>query len=584
MRRLLGWVAVAWLIALAVVTPGYAQAQPPIQASVDRTSLAVGETMQLTVAVNVAEMNPPAPELPVLNGFDVVGTSTSSQISLANGQMSAQVSYIYQLRATQAGEWTIDAINLTVNGQTYQTQPIIIQVTEGAIPGGSAGATPQPEPQAEAPTELSGQDFFIEAGVSDHQPYLGQAVTYVFRFYQAVNLFDQPYYDPPTFTGFWSESQSDQRQYDVNSAGRVYRVTELTTILYPTVTGDVTIEPAHLKISGGFFQSDQNLQTQPVELTIQPLPDGAPADFSGAVGQFDIAAEVDTDHVKVNEPVTLRVTVTGSGNLNSMPDPKWPEMTDWRVFDSQATTNSETNNGQISGSRVYERVMVPEKAGDFSVPSISYSYFDPQVSEYRTVSTLPIELSVAPATEEAATTVVVGANKEEVSLIAADIRHLKPVPTVLMPARPPITSSRVYWLLWGVPLLAVSGSLVWRRRQRRRQEESGWLRSSQAARKARRALTQAERSQSDSHAAAGQILDGYLSDKLNQPVAGLTHRALADLLHAHKLDEDLVQRILDCRRESEMGRYSPQPLEADQGRMLLQQVGRLIGDMEKQFS
>jgi hypothetical protein len=579
MKRLTAGILIIWLLWMALAVPLRAQQPAPITAHVDRTMLSVGETLNLTVTVNVAGFNTSQPELPPMSGFETMGSSTSSQFNLTNGEMRATFSYIYRLRAVEAGEWTIDAISVMAGGSRYSTQPIKITVTEGALPRVTAEAPAD----AMAPGELSGQDFFIEAEVDNESPYVGQAVTYTFRFYQAVNLFEQPFYDPPAFTGFWGEPQEDQGQYDVNAAGRLYRVTELYTVLFPTAVGSVTIEPARLTVPGSFFESDTRLETRPIDLEIKPLPDGAPADFAGAVGQYELTAEVDTPGAQVNQPVTLWVTLTGSGNLENLPDPDWPEMPNWRVFDSQATTNTEFRDGQINGSRVYERLLVPEKAGDAAIPPISYSFFDAQAGEYRTVSTQSIPLTVAPAEEEdAAVTVAVGPNKEEVAVLATDIRHLKPVPPVLNAGSAPLTAHALYWIGWGIPVLALAAAAIWQREARRRRQDPAWVRSVQAAGEARRAVQQAMQTAEDAFTAAGQILEDYLSDKLGQPTEGLTHEALASLLRQRGAETAVVQRVVAFRRQCEMGRYAPAAEPVD-GRPMLEQVAVLVAELEGQL-
>ena len=114
-------------------------------------------------------------------------------------------------------------------------------------------------------------------------------------------------------------------------------MTELRTVLFPSLAGPVTIEPARITIPGGFFSSGAELQTQPVALDVKPMPPNAPPSFNGAVGQFTLSGNVDTTQSKVNEPITWEVTLSGWGNLNALPDPTWPDLPEWRSFESQAT-------------------------------------------------------------------------------------------------------------------------------------------------------------------------------------------------------------------------------------------------------
>lgn len=562
-----------------------AQGQTPLTAKVDRTSLSTGETLTLTVTVRTLTMNTPQPTLPSLEGFNVVGSSTASQISIINGAMTGQTTYSYRLQPYQTGDLVIGSISLTLDGQTYTTEPITIRVNQGT--GGQAQPTPSHKQTAPPPTELRGQDFFAEAEVDNPDPYLGQQIVYTFRFYRAIGTFnsllDRPHYSAPAFTGFWNKQQPDQSQYEAQIQGQPYQVTELQTILFPTTVGTVTIEPARVIIPGGFFHPDSEVSTEPITLAVHALPPSAPADFSGAVGQFTLTAETDTTQGKVNEPITLRVTLSGQGNLETLPDPTWPDMPGWRTFDSQATINTQVQAGQTSGSRVYERLLVPTTEGDFTLPAITYTYFDPVAAEYRTLTTEPIPVSVAPGAATAPTTVYVGGNKEVVEQLATDIRYLKPVPPTISPATSPLTEQRIYWLAWGLPLLALTAHFGWQWRQSYWQNNRSLARSSQARGRAIKALAQARKGHQDPYAAAAQILATYLADKLNQPVAGLTHKALANLLASRGVNLDLVSQVEACLATSELRRFSPDEAKPVHGENLLKEVDTLIDNLEKVF-
>ncbi|MCJ7624050.1 MAG: BatD family protein, partial [Anaerolineaceae bacterium] len=443
------------ILILISARPGSAQDEPPLTVDVDRTSLSTSETLTLTISVTTRSISlkAPQPELPSLDGFNVVGSSTSSQISIINGEISTQTTYYYLLQPYQTGEVVIEPVTLAIGGQTYQSDPITIQVTEGV-------STPPQITQDEtnAPDGLSGQDFYVEADVDNLTPYMGESVIYTFRFYQSTNLYNQPFYAPPSFTRFWSEEQAGQSQYTTEINSRAYRVTELTTILFPTSSGPTTIEPATLTIRGSILDPDKNLVTDPIRLEVRPLPVEAPDGFNGAVGQFSIAAQMDVTEGKVNEPITLTVTISGSGNIHNLPDPTWVEIPAWRSFESQATINAAIESDGVTGSRIYERLLVPGEAADFTIPAVDYIFFDPHLAEYITISTEPIPVSISPGEAEDTSTIIIGNDKETVELLASDIRHIKSVPTALDTARKPLTAQVIYWLAWVLPLLVIAGS------------------------------------------------------------------------------------------------------------------------------
>lgn len=560
-------------------------AQAAIQADVDRTALSTDETLQLTVTLNSPSLlDVPRPDLPALQGFDVVGTSTSSQLSMVNGQVSSRAIYIYTLQPYETGDLVIEPISVTLGGQTYSTQPITVHVSQGTgVPGPAPSNRQSASPPATPSTELTGQDLFVEAVVDNPTPFVGQQVVYTFRFYQAANLWSQPGYEAPTFTGFWSEPQRDQQEYDVQAANRVYRVTEVRTILFPSVVGPVTIDAARLTIPSGLFRAGQTLQTKPVELNVQPLPPDAPSGFDGAVGQFTLAATVDQTQGKVNEPLTWQVTLSGRGNISIAPDPSWSEIDGWRSFESQATVHTEIRDGQVVGSRTYERLLVPSLEGESVIPSLEYVYFDPSTVEYQTAHSEPIPVSIAPGAASAppATALPRPGQKEAVEQLADDIHHLKAVPSSLSGADQPVTASALYWAAWAFPLLGAAGYFAWQRRQRYWQENLSLARSSRARKKARRALAQARRQKGDAYGAAGQILTDYLTDKLNRPVAGLTHQALVDLLLEQGADPDLAERVEVLLVTSELDRFAPGADDPDHAGSLLQEMDNLIATLER---
>lgn len=564
-----------------------AQAQSPIHAEVDRTVLSTDEMLVLTVTVSsTTAFNTPTPNLPDLQGFQVVGTSSSSQLSIVNANITSRLVRVYRLQPYETGDLVIGPVSVTLDGQTYSSLPITVHVTQG-----TGALVPAPVPSQNQPVEpaaeLAGQELFVEAAVDNSTPYVGQQVTYTFRFYQAVNLWDQPGYEPPAFTGFWSERQPGQQEYQAQAGGHIYRVAEVQTILFPSVVGPVTIDPARLTIPGGFFSSGRTLQTKPVELNVQPLPVDAPTGFGGAVGQFTMTASLDTAQGTVNEPLTWQVNLSGQGNVNAAPDPVWPEIPGWRSFESEASVNTEVRSGQMIGTRAYERLLVPSVEGEYTIPSLEYVYFDPVAGQYQTIRTEPIPVSIAPgvpgaaATQPQARSHLEGGQKEAIEQIATDIRHLKPVPSSLGSGDGPVTASSLYWAAWAFPLLGAAGYFAWQRRQRYWEDNLGLARSSQARKKARKALALARKQKQNAHHAAGQILMTYLADKLDQPVAGLTHQALVDLLAGHGVGPDLCERVEVLLVTSELGRFAPGAEEPGHAQSLLQEVDVLIGALEK---
>ncbi|MFN2297112.1 MAG: BatD family protein [Candidatus Promineifilaceae bacterium] len=568
--------------------------QSPVTAEVDRNFLSTDDALVLTVTIDTGAGDAARPTLPTMNDFQILGSSSGTQITVVNGDMTVQETYSYSLRPLREGALVIDPVTVQINGQTYTTDPITVEVTQGTgqpQQGGSSGGafptlpgfpnlnqmlpnmpgsqTQQLDP-SEMPTELEGQDYFIEAEVDHDNPYQGEELVYTFRFYQAGSLFDQPDYTAPSFTGFWSKELSDQQMnYSTEAAGRPYRVTELQTILVPTVTGEVTIDPAQLSIPGDFFSSGVDLQTQPITVSVQPLPQNAPDSFRGAVGQFEISAATDLTQAEVNDTVTMDVTITGTGNLETMPDPVWTEGPEWRSFDSKATVNAQFVDGKLQGSRTYERVLLPTENGDLVLPAIEFSYFNPVTGQYETKSTEPITVQVTGdvgagaslAPLDPGTAVPQNAATAAVNPV---LRPIKSSAELSSSAASALTEQTGYWLLWVVPLLLLVGHFSWKSYQQRRLDTADLRRSKSAAGKAKKALKEAQNAGLGQEA-AGPILTAYMEEKMNRPVAGLSHTQLVNLLSANGVDDDLSRRVQNCLMLSEMGRYAPAELTLKQG-------------------
>lgn len=565
------------ILLLLFVQPGYAQS--PVAATVDRTSMASNELVTLTVTIDV-EAASPRVTLPVTDKFTTITSSRSSQMSIVNGNISTRYVYRYLLRPLETGQLTIEPIEVDIDGQIYKTDPITIEVSDVAASGQSPSGSNQ---QGSGDRDLSNQSFFVEAEVDNPNPYLGEQVIYTHRLYTAFTGFSEPNYDLPRFTGFWTNDEPIVTQRHHQISGRRFSVREVKIVLFPTRTGELTIDETVVTSRSSLFSDGFVLQTDPIEIEVKPLPDDAPPDFEGAVGLFTIDAEVSNDLAKVDEPITLLVILTGQGNISTAPDPLWPDMPEWRVFDAQANTLTDFRDSHLIGRRVYERLMVPGSAGTFTIPPITYTYFDPDAGEYRTIGTDPIEVTVEPGAGEPPPPVVIGVNKEEIERLGTDIRHIKPVPPVLTLAGTPLTAQTEYWLIWGVPILLLVANFAWSRRQTYLKRNRGLARSMRAYKRAKKLFAQARSNAQDPYIAAGQILNTYLSDKLNQPVTGLTQSALTNLLKSKNIKADLIERVHDCLMGSDMGRFGPGSSAPNHGQRLLDQTEALVADLEETF-
>lgn len=602
-RTKLGSVVILTMALLwAAVYPALAQDGSPVSATVDRNVLTTGESLVLEVSVDAGSGAATAPQLPALAAFHLLDQSSATQIALADGKMSASTVYRYRLQPAVAGDLVIGPVQVTVDDQSYQTAPIAVQVSQGS--GQSQPATPGLAPShLLAPLAQPGDDLFVEAAVDQVEPYVGQQVVYTFRFYEALDalrlpsLFaDQPSYQAPAMTGFWAEGDPEQTNYQATAHGRVYNVTELRTHLFPTAAGEVTVEPAQLTFPGSPFQAGSTLQTDAIQVTVKPLPAGAPASFGGAVGQFELQAAVDTSQTRVNEPVTWQVVLSGLGNLGTAADPIWPKVDGWRGFSGgENATGGKQTTGAVAGNRVFTRVLVPTQPGDFTLPPMEYSYFDPADAAYHTLTTDPIGVTVAPGpvaatndvpADDASATADDVASADDAATTASDPAPagpgsewaLKPIPAALRLAGRPLAAQPWYWTLWAIPMVALVGGLSWRRWELARVRRAADRRRSHAHARAQRALARARGAETADakFAAAEQSLRDYLGAKLAIPATTLSGRAIAAKLQAHGVGPELAEQTAHCLHQAESGRYNPAASDRAQADGVLEETAATI--------
>lgn len=571
-RYTLMWRAlVVFAMVLALVQPVTAQGDISFVASVDRTTLSLGETVNLDLVLQGTFQNSARPDLPPFEGLSVVSNSQSSQFSMVNGVITSKVVYRYRLQAMREGEITIPIISIRVGGQTYHTDPIALQVGPStAQPSGQPTALAQPSGQGQGPTGIEGQGVFIEATVDNPSPVVGEQITYSFWFYQAIRLYSQPKLDWPEFNGFLSYDLTPNLQTTRIVAGRQYQVTEVRKALFATVAGQVTIPPAVLTIPGDFVNQTVTLETQPVVIEAQRLPEGAPDGFGGAVGQFEIDAWANPAETRVNEPINLHVRIAGTGNIAAVTDPftnMEASLTDWRAYAPKTTTDERQIENRIAGTKQFERPMVPEVPGRLEFPPISITYFDPQDGAYHTIETDPVPVQVAESDAVDSAPIVISGGKQNVVVLASDIRHIKAAPASVATRRKPLTARTLYWFGWIVPLTALGSTWAWDRRRRHLNDNVALARSLRAARDARRRIEQARRTMSGDedishiedavYAAVAAALTRYLADKFDLPAAGITRDMVRQQLATHDVSEETTTHVLDLLDWADLGRFAP---------------------------
>ncbi len=554
-----------------------------VRAVVDRNAVALSEPIELEVVVAAQQAAPP--RLPELKDFDVQAAGTGTNIQMSNGSVQASTSFRYLLFAKRAGSFEIGPISVELAGKTYQTEPIKVRVTAAANAGEAA----------------SSQDAFITAEVSSRQPYLGEQVVYIWRFFHAVQIggaqvagFEAP--------GFQVEDLGELREYNTVRNGRPFIVHELRKALFPQQAGKLSLNGPALQVQlmvrrsgrgrsaldsffGTLEPQVRTLRPQTIELEVRSLPP-APSGFSGLVGKFSIDASLSKSVLAAGDSTALRVTIAGTGNAQMITEPKLGELPGFKVYSSKPTASLDRSGDQLRGRKVFVRDLVPLASGPATVPGLSLVYFDPASGRYATATTSPFSLSVAPGTSPAGTTA--GSLAGVGGKVAVEIQD------ELVPSRPQAgpdllaSGAREHWF-WALgllaPALAYGGVLGWARRHhlpgqdpRSRRRRTALKRSLAHAAAASRLCKTGE--DAGALQAISSSLRELVGDKLGTVGSALTPAEVTAILEERQAPQALVERATTLVSALEAAHYGSGPAAVAE---LVNGLPDLLGELDRAF-
>ncbi len=601
-----GIIVVAGLFFLVLLTQLCPAQNIEFNASVDKTQVGLDEQITLTVSVSGDVKSIPEPQLPSLTGFTVYSAGRSHNFSFVNGRVSTQVTFNYILLPRKEGKFTIGAARIELEGKTYQTTPIEITVSSGGAPR----STPEPsgEKKEQERPQLRGKDLFIETLVNKKKAYVNEQIILTFRFYQGVRLFNNPEYTPPSLTGFWSEDLPPKKSYHKMINEKQYYVQELKTALFPTSTGKLTIGPAELKCTvediDRFFSRDpfsifdrdlmslfrqgkpQVLKSKPIEIEVLPLPEmGKPDNFSGTVGNYRMKVSVDKTEVEVGQPITVKARISGEGNVKSVGKPAIPELSDFRTYSSGSSESVSKENYKVSGVKTYEEVLIPKKAGKYTLPPMEFSFFDPRAKSYKNLKGDPILLTVLPPAQ-ASPIEIAQLSKQEIAAAAKDIRYIKISASELKNQGEDLYKKPLFLMLQLIPLLAFAVSWRYQRVRERLNSDIGYARGRRAHKLARKRLKGARKLISEGrpkefYCEVARASLQFVGDKLNLPAYGLTKdRIEAELLErglAKGKIEDLAKVLDSC----DFARFASVSSTKEEMERFLKEAEKAIAELEE---
>lgn len=562
----------------------------------------VGRAFIVNLELNGVQRFDEQPEVPDLEPFArYLGAGTSTNMQMVNGQTT--VSLVVQLRyqAAQEGTFEIPAMSVRVGGQVLTTDPLQLRVTAGPPPA-PAGASADTDE-----TGVSATDLFITATASRTSVLEGEPLIMEYRIWTRVDVNGYSVTSLPEPEGFWVEeldqgqaAQTEQRERN----GQQYVTAVVRRVaLVPSGSGERTIEPLSIDAQVVVRQRSRDpfdrlfgrsllgsvepmtIRSNPVTITVRPLPAGRPEPFSGVVGSLSMEASLDRDTVDANDAVTLTIRVTGTGNLRTVPEPRLDLPEDFEVFPPEMSTSTRRRGAGLTGTRTYEYVLIPRAPGNRVIPSLTLGYFDREAERYATASTGELPLVVTGTVADGPS--AAGA-RGGVTELRRDIRFIRLGDGDLRPVGGGLLESTSFWAFLLLPLLAVAGALGLRRHQDRLELDVAYARGRRAGRVARKRLAESRRlAQGDDprafYAEVARALRGFVADRMNTAEAGLQVTDLPGALAGRGVEDATAHELVECLEYCDRQRFAPPTSEPAERARFVDRASSLMTALDREM-
>jgi hypothetical protein len=586
------------LIALMLFSAFASGAAEPVRFTASAPStVIVDKPFQLVYTVNATGKDLKVPEF---TNFEVLAgpfESRSSSYQVINGKASSSlsISYTFTLQGLKTGTYSVPPASIMVDGQKHSSNGLSIKVLpdDGSDAAGSSAA------QSGASTaKITNDKIFIRTNISKSSVYEQEPVVVTYKLYTLADVAGMNNMKMPDFNGFLKQeldqSQNKQLSYE-NFNGKNYGTIVLyQVLLYPQRTGDITIDKASFEavirvqnktqvrsIFDDFFDSYTNvnkaLVAPAVKVKVYPLPGAKPAGFSGTVGQLSMSSTISATQVKANEAVTLKVVISGSGNMKLIknPDIELPE--GFEIYDPKVNNNFKTTTSGVSGTKTIEYLFIPRNAGDFEIPAAEFVYFDLQEKTYKTLRTPVYNLKVSKG--EGGESVVSGnyVNKEDVKQLGKDIRFIETKPFKLTKKTEPVFGTVEGWILYLIPLLVALFLFFVLKRKALENSNIEFVRNKKANKQAQKRLKMAQKLLNEGkkdkfYEEVLKAVWSYLSDKLAIPAASLTKERVEAELTEKGVNADAIKQFTDILNTCEFARYAPNSGQQEMGNLYAEAI------------
>ena len=574
------------------------------------SAVVMGETFRLSYTINTH--NAKGFRVGSIEDFDILSgpnQSSSSSTSIINGvrTSSKTLTFTCILRPKAEGTFTIPAATITADGALMTSKELKIKVLPADQRGSqSQQAASQGRGAASQSGQISDDDLFIIASVNKKKVYEQEAVLLTYKIYTTVNLTNVSG-KMPDLKGFHTqemEMPKGNREFELEHYnGRNYRTIVWSQyVLFPQQSGQLEIpsitfegtvaqrvqnyDPFEAFFNGGssYVNVQKPIRTPKLTIDVSPLPSGKPASYYGGVGDFSVSSTISTTELKEDEAVTLKIVISGTGNMKLIKTPEVKFPADFEVYDPKVDNKFTLKTGGLSGNKVIEYLAIPRHAGNYTIPPVEFSYFDVKSGSYKTLTTPEYTLAVAKGSGSSSSAPVGYVSKEELRLLGQDVRYINLGEALYHPKGAYLYGTMGYWLWYIIPFAAFLIIVVVYRKQAVENANIAKVKTKKASKVATRRLKMAKQKMREGDKAGFydevlKALWGYLGDKLSMPVSELSKDNISTKLADRQVPETLVEECLVLVGECEFARYAPSLSNASEAQ-IYDKVNALMDELE----
>ena len=580
-------------------------------------AVVVGERFRITYKVNTRDAKEfRAPDMKSIQVLTGPATSTSSSTTIINGKVesSTTVTYTFTAVAYDEGEVELDGATIKAGGKQYTSNKLTIKVlppdqASQAQGGQGQGSTQNPSRQSSGQSSTVGNDdLFMLATVDKTTVYEQEAILLTFKIYKlpSVDLQAMSNKMPDLKNCHVQEVElPQQKEFNLEHYnGRNYQTMVWSQyVLFPQHSGELEIPATPFEgtiaqrvdnntgdIFDMFFNSSRyvevkkDLTSKPIKINVKPLPQGKTSAFYGGVGDFSISSTISSTDVTANDAVTVRVILSGTGNLKLVKTPEMKFPQDFDIYDPKIDNKYSIKGGRQTGNKVYEYLIIPRHAGQYTIPALDFQYFDPKSASYKTIKTDEYTLNVARGQGGGESQGSVSyVSKEDLKFVGQDVRFHS-TPMKLKSDSSQFFGSLLFWLSLALPLIILIVLVAISRKRVADNANMAKVRAGKANSVAVKRLKVArklmkENRKDEFYDEMMRALLGYFGDKLSIPVAELSKDNIEAELKRRKVAEEPVKQVIGLLDDCEFARYAPGD---DTGRMdrLYEQAATVIGQIE----